>query len=184
MKQYQLDVEAGLVQPSAEMKAKQTEATLSTTKPSAKDSEPTSTGLLKVSSTPAPESESTATDTTTEGSGDGKTETEANTESNAAATPVKAKKDETIGQAGEWETVEAPAPKASQQNKDNSSNGGVNMDDDEDVAGNPEDLRRFKIVEKTYPVDDDDLAGEGEGSAVFKKRKGGVGKPRNIRRKL
>jgi hypothetical protein len=188
MKQYQLDVEAGLVTPSAALKASQTEASSSTTKPSAKDSEPTSTGLLKVSSTPAPESESTVTDTTREGSEEGKADTGTNTESDAAATPVKAKKDETIGQPGEWETVEAPTPKAtssSQQNKkDSSSRGGVVEEDDEDVAGNPEDLRRFKIVEKTYPVDDDDLAGEGDGSAVFKKRKGGVGKPRNIRRKL
>ncbi|KAG0286996.1 Mismatch repair endonuclease pms2 [Linnemannia gamsii] len=184
MKQYQLDVEAGLVQPSAAMQTKQAEATSSTTKPSGKDSEPTSTGLLKVSSTPAPESESRVNDTTTDGSGKGKTETGADAEAVAATTPVKPKKDETIGQAGEWETVEAPAPKTSQQSKDNSSGGGANVDDDEEVAGNPEDLRRFKIVEKTYPVDDDDLAGEGEGSAVFKKRKGGVGKPRNIRRKL
>ncbi|KAF8941826.1 hypothetical protein BGZ47_007144 [Haplosporangium gracile] len=205
MRQYQLDVEAGLVQPSASMKATQSGANSSTAKPSAKDSKPTSTGLLKVSSTPAPApvptSESTATETVTvEESEERKTDAGLNTEPVVAPTLVKVKKDETIGQPGEWETVEVPAPKASlsqesKKDKEDGSSGGSNtntsgvtVDNDEDVAGNPEDLRRFKIVEKTYPVDDDDLAGEGDGagggSAVFKKRKGGVSKPRNIRRKL
>lgn len=196
MRQYQLDVEAGLVQPSAAMKAAQSEATSSAAKSSTKDSEPTPTGLLKVSSTPtpAPVPDKTTTETAVaDESGVGKTDVGSGTEPVAAPAPVAAKKDETIGQPGEWETVEAPpAPKASSllQNKNDTKDGasGVIVDEDEDVAGNPEDLRRFKIVEKTYPLDDDDLAGEGEGagagSAVFKKRKGGVGKPRNIRRKL
>ena len=194
MRQYQLDVEAGLVQPSTAMKAAQSEPTSSTAKPSTKNSEPTPTGLLKVSSTPTP---APALETTTAGtatadeSEERKTVVGSDIEPIAAPAPVKAKKDETIGQPGEWETVEAPsAPKSSsQQNKDTKDgSSSVIVDEDEDVAGNPEDLRRFKIVEKTYPLDDDDLAGEGEGasggSAVFKKRKGGVGKPRNIRRKL
>ncbi|KAF9144150.1 hypothetical protein BG015_000194 [Linnemannia schmuckeri] len=199
MRQYQLDVEAGLVQPSASMKAAQSEAISSTAKPSAKDSEPTSTGLLKVSSTSAPASESTLTETVTVEKSEGKTDAGSNTEPVVAPTLVKVKKDETIGQPGEWETVEAPAPKASlsqgRKDKKDGSNGGsststsaINRDDDEDVEGNPEDLRRFKVVEKTYPGDNDDLVGEedgaGGGSVVFKKRKGGVGKPRNIRRKL
>ncbi|KAF9537565.1 hypothetical protein EC957_007961 [Mortierella hygrophila] len=187
MKQYQLDVEAGLVQPSAAMKAAQSEATLSTAKSSTKNSEPTPTGLLKVSSTPtpAPAPETTTIETAAADElGEGKTDVGSGTEIVAASEPVKAKKDETVGQPGEWETVEAPpAPKTSSQQNNRDSNG-VIVDEDEDVAGNPEDLRRFKIVEKTYPLDDDDLAGEGGGSAVFKKRKGGVGKPRNIRRKL
>lgn len=195
MRQYQLDVEAGLVQPSAAMKATQSEATSSAAKSSTKDSESTSTGLLKVSSTPTPASAPETTTTVTaaaDESGKGKTDVGSGIEPVAAPAPVTAKKDETIGQPGEWETVEAtPASKASSQPNKNDTRDGCSgdiVDEDEDVAGNPEDLRRFKIVEKTYPLDDDDLAGEGEGagggSAVFKKRKGGVGKPRNIRRKL
>ncbi|KAG0373157.1 Mismatch repair endonuclease pms2 [Mortierella sp. AD032] len=176
MKQYQLDVEAGLVQLSTvAQKGATAAADATTTKTPAKDVEPTptGTGLLKVTaslaSVPSKEKED---------SEEGKEDTESpNSEPIATAPPVKAK-DETIGQPGEWETVEAPV----HQQK------AVVEDEDEDVAGNPEDLKRFKIVEKTYPVDnDDDFAGEegaGGGSAVFKKRKGGVGKPRNIRRKL
>ncbi|KAF9101733.1 hypothetical protein BGX29_005297 [Mortierella sp. GBA35] len=184
MKQYQLDVEAGLVQPSAAMKAAQTKETEATATPPAKESEPTPTGLLKVSSskpTPAPTKPAT-----TEESEEGKTET-GSTPEPAAPLPVKIK-DETVGQPGEWQTVEVPVSssnKSSQQNKKEGSDSAA-VDDDEDVAGNPEDLRQFRIVEKTYPVDDD-LVGEDDvnaGSAVFKKRKGGVGKQRNIRRKL
>ncbi|KAK3812678.1 MAG: hypothetical protein J3R72DRAFT_462629 [Linnemannia gamsii] len=176
MKQYQLDVEAGLVQPSTvAQKGATAAADATTTKTPAKDLEPTptGTGLLKVTASLAsmPSKEK-------EDSEEGKEDTESpNSEPVATAPPVKAK-DETIGQPGEWETVEAPVHRQK----------AVAEDEDEDVAGNPEDLKRFKIVEKTYPVDnDDDFAGEdgaGGGSAVFKKRKGGVGKPRNIRRKL
>ncbi|KAH7049478.1 hypothetical protein BKA57DRAFT_459976 [Linnemannia elongata] len=193
MRQYQLDVEAGLVQPTAAMKAAQSEATSSAAKSSTKDSEPIPAGLLKLSSTPtpAPAPETTTTDTAiADVSGEGTTDVGSRTEPVAAIAPVKAKKDETIGQPGEWETVDVHSVSSSQQNKKDTKDGpsSVIVDEDEDVAGNPEDLRRFKIVEKTYPLDDDDLAGEGEGagggSAVFKKRKGGVGKPRNIRRKL
>ncbi|KAF9341630.1 Mismatch repair endonuclease pms2 [Linnemannia elongata] len=193
MRQYQLDVEAGLVQPTAAMKAAQSEATSSAAKSSTKDSEPIPTGLLKLSSTPtpAPAPETTTTHTAiADVSGEGGTDVGSGTEPVAAIAPVKAKKDETIGQPGEWETVDVHNVSSSQQNKKDTKDGpsSVIVDEDEDVAGNPEDLRRFKIVEKTYPLDDDDLAGEGEGagggSAVFKKRKGGVGKPRNIRRKL
>ena len=59
-------------------------------------------------------------------------------------------------------------------------------DDDGEGAADPEDLRGFKIVEKTYPVDgdeDDGAAAEGSGGSLFKKRKGGANKPKNIRRK-
>jgi hypothetical protein len=57
----------------------------------------------------------------------------------------------------------------------------------DDFAADEEDLRRFKIQEKSYPEDTfangDDTKEEG-GGIVFKKRKvGGQGKPRNIRKK-
>ncbi|KAG0271166.1 Mismatch repair endonuclease pms2 [Linnemannia exigua] len=182
MKQYQLDVEAGLVQPSVAQKGA---ADTTTAKIPAKDVEatPTETGLLKVSVSPASVSSKEKEDLE-----EGKEDTGSSSSELIATTPPVKAKDETIGQPGEWQTVEAPVPNTLQQQGRKDMAGGVTVeDDDEDVAGNPEDLRRFKIVEKTYPVDDDDVAGEdgaSGGSAVFKKRKGGVGKPRNIRRKL
>lgn len=117
----------------------------------------------------------------------------------AATTSVK---DETIGQPGAWETVEAPEPIASSstssskrdidgniKNEDGSESHIVpGADDDEEGAADPEDLKGFKIVEKTYPVDGDEdeldgAAAEGSGGSLFKKRKAG-GKAKNTRRKL
>ncbi|KAF9124006.1 hypothetical protein BGW39_008531 [Mortierella sp. 14UC] len=185
MRQYQLDVEAGLVKPSAAMTGAQKEVTVAgAVKAPAIDSKPTPTGLLKVSSNPAPPT------TEKEDSDKDKEDGQSSLEPVVVTPPVKAM-DETIGQPGEWQTVEAPVSKASssqQQARRDTVGAAVVEDDDEDAASNPMDLRRFKIVEKTYPVDDDDAAagedGASGGSAVFKKRKGGAGKPRNIRRRM
>ncbi|KAF9933383.1 Mismatch repair endonuclease pms2 [Linnemannia zychae] len=188
MRQYELDVEAGLVQPSAAMKTGQKEKSSSTSvpPPQAKSSELASTGLLKTSTTTTQSSEPTSNSRKEKEEEKEKAGTGANSEP-VATEPVKKIRDETIGQPGEWQTVETPVRKTpSQQSTQNRDNGLVINNDDEDEEGNPEDLKRFKIVEKTYPVDDDS-AGEDNasaGSAVFKKRKGGGGKPRNIRRKL
>ncbi|KAF9903347.1 hypothetical protein EC991_003886 [Linnemannia zychae] len=184
MKQYQLDVEAGLVQPSAAMIVAQKEAEAATmAKEPAVDSKPTSTGLLKVTSSPAP-----ASTTEKENSNKDKEDGQPSLEPAVVTPPVKPK-DETVGQPGEWQTVEAPVSEALPSQRQGTTGGGVIVeDDDEEAAGNPEDLKRFKIVEKTYPVDDDDGVmgedGASGGPAVFKKRKGGASKARNIRRKL
>ncbi|KAG0212098.1 hypothetical protein BGX28_006859 [Mortierella sp. GBA30] len=183
MKQYQLDVEAGLVNPSASVPVPTPH----------KDSSTTVTVSTEMK-TESSVKESSKVD-------DKKEATGSNSVPVAAAETTlspRRTKDETVGQPGEWQTVEVPTPtprvpeKRGQGNRDDSrkDEGGnhyVPGADDEDGEADPEDLRGFKVVEKTYPVDDDLGANEGEestGGAVFKKRKGGASKPRNIRRKL
>ncbi|CAO3574084.1 unnamed protein product [Mortierella alpina] len=186
MKQYQLDVEAGLVQPSTSASAftSQIETPALAPAPAAKKED-------------ASEKESST----------GKAEAKEGTGSNSVplAVPEVPKatsdkpKDETVGQPGEWQTVEVPTRSHSSTAKGREQGNGSGLPkgeggshyvvgaDDDDGEVDPEDLRGFKIVEKTYPVEDD-LAADGDeenaGAAVFKKRKGGASKPRNIRRKL
>ncbi|KAI1321821.1 hypothetical protein EDD11_000097 [Mortierella claussenii] len=192
MKQYQLDVEAGLVKPSV--------GSLPFAAVGASAKEPATSSpaprLLAVTPSPAaepvsgtaPSTEKTEEATTAAAEPKGTLET---TETTIATAP----KDETVGQPGEWQTVEVPLHR-SRPSEDSNSRDGVEKraDDgshyvegaDDEGGADPEDLRGFKIVEKTYPVEAD--VGEenesGSGSAVFKKRKAGATKPRNIRRKL
>ncbi|KAF8955789.1 WW domain binding protein 4, partial [Entomortierella lignicola] len=184
MKQYQLDVEAGLVQPSG--------------------SSPTPTkGAIApspVQKPPPPVLLASSSSDTKKAATGSNSEPVAKPAAKAETKPTipVASRDETVGQPGEWQTVEAPAPRpvskseqgenGQKKEKDEGGNHYIpGADDDEDEA-DPEDLRGFKIVEKTYPVEADIPGGDGEtestGAAVFKKRKGGASKPRNIRRKL
>ncbi|KAG0048670.1 hypothetical protein BGZ83_006409 [Gryganskiella cystojenkinii] len=195
LKQYKLDVEAGLVTPTADMtaalealEASETAATSSAKKPDSSAAKSTSAATLR------------ATGSNSEPLPSDRVKKEESQE------PPKPVRDETVGQAGAWETVEAPAPlvsssssssrntKKDQGGKIKSEDEGGNhivpgADDDDDGVADSEDLRGFKIVEKTYPIDDDDDEGaatttDGSGGSLFKKRKGGASKPKNIRRKL
>ena len=192
MKQYKLDVEAGLVQPTAEMTAALEAAEAA--EAAAKSAPPQKSGAESSSIKPSlsqPSSKGTGSNSEPVASNPVKTET--------ASTPVK---DETVGQPGAWETVEAPAPLDSSstssskrdldgkiKNEDGSeSHIAPGAHDDDEGAVDPDDLKGFKIVEKTYPVDGDDdeldgAATEGSGGSLFKKRKTG-GKAKNTRRKL
>ncbi|KAF9927440.1 hypothetical protein BGZ67_007519 [Mortierella alpina] len=185
MKQYQLDVEAGLVQPSA-----------STPALSSKVETPV----------PAPAPAAKKQDDLDKESSESKVDDKEGTGSNSvpiAAPVAKATsdkpKDEAVGQPGEWQTVEVPTRSHSSttQGREQGNRSGLQKGegrghyvvgaDDDDGEVDPEDLRGFKIVEKAYPEEDDrgaDGDEENAGAAVFKKRKGGASKPRNIRRKL
>ncbi|KAF9356675.1 hypothetical protein BGX26_004911 [Mortierella sp. AD094] len=190
MKQYQLDVEAGLVQPSGSSPTPTKGPAIPPTKVTPEQKPPAS----------APPSSNLLLGTKVTATGSNADPVAAPVAKAEAATPTtsKSSRDETVGQPGEWQTVEVPVPrsvpKAEQGdsgNKNDNNEGGNHYvpgaDDDEDEA-DPEDLRGFKIVEKTYPVETDvhgdDGEGESTGAAVFKKRKAGASKPRNIRRKL
>ncbi|KAF9952954.1 WW domain binding protein 4 [Mortierella alpina] len=189
MKQYQLDVEAGLVQPSTSTPSfpSRVETSVPVPAPATK----------KQDAAEKEPSESSQADVK-EGTG---------SNSVPVAVPVakvapNKPKDETVGQPGEWQTVEVrtlPHSSTSQKREQGNSGGSQKGEsssshhvvgaDDDDGEVDPEDLQGFKIVEKTYPVEDDlgaHGAGDEEtaGAAVFKKRKGGASKPRNIRRKL
>ncbi|KAF9964129.1 hypothetical protein BGZ70_006912 [Mortierella alpina] len=184
MKQYQLDVEAGLVQPSTSAPAfpSQIETSAPAPAPAAKKED-------------ASEKEPSASKANAkEGTGSNSVPVAVPV---AKATSDKPK-DEAVGQPGEWETVEVPirSHSSTTQGREQGKSGGLQKGEggshyvagaeDDDGEVDPEDLRGFKIVEKTYPVEDD-LAAIGDeenaGAAVFKKRKGGASKPRNIRRK-
>ena len=195
MKQYQLDVDAGLVKPStssqASTKGTTEQATSSAPPPAAATKDPS--GSKPAVATPSPSSDSP--------SGPKADATGSNSEPVAAKVAIAASvskpasiRDEAVGQPGEWETVEVPASRTTQNQgqeerdtkKDEGGNHYVPGADDEDEEVDPEDLRGFKIVEKTYPVEAELPGEDGEdsGAAVFKKRKAGASKPRNIRRKL
>ncbi|KAF9183335.1 hypothetical protein BGZ50_004285 [Haplosporangium sp. Z 11] len=191
LKQYQLDVEAGLVQPSASSPAAK----------SRKDSPASAPSATVAAESVSSKSESSPTIL-------GSKKPTASTGSNSV--PVAEPKasitkpvDETVGQPGEWQTVETPTPvrqstgqKHGQDTKpdgkkDEERSHYVPGADDDDGEADPEDLRGFKIVEKTYPIDDElvennDVDGgeSSAGAAMFKKRKAGTNKSRNIRRKL
>ncbi|KAI7816875.1 hypothetical protein BC939DRAFT_467614 [Gamsiella multidivaricata] len=199
MRQYQLDVEAGLVQPNTS-----SPAFGSAKGPTTQDTKASSTSTAPVAAKAAPSGVEPSANTqpsskTTSKTGTGATGS--NSEPLAAPKSLtetlqasNVARDENVGQPGEWQTVEVPAPRVTHIQADNElrNNEGGNhyvpgADDDEDAV-DPEDLRGFKIVEKTYPVDPDlpseDGNGESSGAAVFKKRKAGASKPRNIRRKV
>ncbi|GJJ78785.1 hypothetical protein EMPS_11144 [Entomortierella parvispora] len=191
LKQYKLDVEAGLVQPTAEMTAALEAAEAAEL--AAKSAPPNTSGAASSTKPSISQPLSKATGSNSEPV----TFNPVKKETAASTTPVK---DETIGQPGAWETVEAPVPVASSskssskrdldgniKNEDGSESHIVpGADDDDEGAADPEDLKGFKIVEKTYPVDgeDDGLDGapaEGSGGSLFKKRKGGS---KNTRRRM
>ncbi|KAF9414084.1 hypothetical protein BGZ94_000516 [Podila epigama] len=195
MEQYQRDVDAGLVAGTAST-------------PSIKStSVPPPPTLPSAASVPA------AAEMTKEKAQEKAQEKERSSESNSTELhkdedpaipttnipPEPTPKDETIGQPGAWQTVEVkPQTKHRSNNtnkaKDGESTGGSQalagaVDDEDDGEHDPEDLRGFKVVEKTFPTDlqsnsDDEPSAGTDGSPMFKKRKTGVGKPRNIRRKV
>lgn len=94
---------------------------------------------------------------------------------------------------GEWTIVTPPAAKV--QGKDGKDSGGTAAEQIEDEEEeDPDDLRNFKVVEKTLDSfdigggtkrDRGEMVGDEESTgALFKKRKvGGQGKVRNIRKK-
>ncbi|KAF9170145.1 hypothetical protein BGX20_009384 [Mortierella sp. AD010] len=182
MKQYQLDVEAGLVQPSGSSPIPGKEPATPPAKAASEQKPPTLLG-----------SKTTATGSNADPVAAPVAKAEA-----ATAKTSNPTRDETVGQPGEWQTVEVPAPRSVPKpekgeggNKNENNEGGnhyVQGADDDEGEADPEDLRGFKIVEKTYPVETDAHGDDGEGGstgvAVFKKRKAGASKPRNIRRKL
>ncbi|KAG0344010.1 hypothetical protein BG004_004817 [Podila humilis] len=200
MEQYQRDVEAGLVPGSASHPPKLTgkpSSTVSTSPPSSFTQPPTP---------PAPSAAAppSAADLKTETTQDS---TELEQAATLPAKPVPEPVDETIGQPGQWQAVEVPASRLGSGKLNENKGGGVNnknsnsssspshhvagADDDEDEEHDPEDLRGFKVVEKTYPTDNqsdqegDSKNKDGEnGAPMFKKRKAGATKTRNIRRKV
>ncbi|KAG0261185.1 WW domain binding protein 4 [Mortierella polycephala] len=174
LKQYQLDVEAGLVQPSTSFPAVASPATVAAESVSSKsESSPTILGSKKPTASTGSNSVPVA----------------------EPKAPAAKPADKTIGQPGEWQTVESTGQKHGQDKKsdgkkDEERSHYVPGADEDDGEADPEDLRGFKIVEKAYPIDDelvgnnDADGGEGSaGAAVFKKRKAGANKSRNIRRK-
>ncbi|KAF9365312.1 hypothetical protein BGX34_010525 [Mortierella sp. NVP85] len=186
LEQYQQDIKAGLAQPSSSSPAQtkvQATPTASSGLGKAEPGQPgavaspkradTSSAAGTVVKKPKPSSEQEAL------------------ESGSKPTIIR---DETVGQPGEWQTVEAPMPPKRGQDdkipkKDESGSHYVPGAEDDDGDADPEDLRSFKIEEKTYPVDstlpdENGDNGDDSGVAVFKKRKAGASKPRNIRRKL
>ncbi|RIA94479.1 hypothetical protein C1645_561485 [Glomus cerebriforme] len=94
---------------------------------------------------------------------------------------------------GEWRPVTPPsAPsendtlKTDQANDESKSQNAILQDDDEEE--DPDDLRNFKVVEKTFPLDDqipeDHTKDKDSSKVTFKKRKFvGQAKTRNIRKK-
>ncbi|KAG2173738.1 hypothetical protein INT43_005158 [Umbelopsis isabellina] len=89
---------------------------------------------------------------------------------------------------GEWTVVSKPVVR--EEKKDRSEKASTTHDlrpeMQDEFAADEEDLRHFKIQEKSFPEDSFVEAGTNndEGGVVFKKRKlGGQGKARNIRKK-
>jgi hypothetical protein len=94
---------------------------------------------------------------------------------------------------GEWKPVTPPpappvnnALETDQANNTSTSQEAILQDDEEDE--DPDDLRNFKVVEKTFPLDDqisEDIIKDSDSSKVtFKKRKfAGQSKAKNIRKK-
>lgn len=180
MEQYQKDIQAGLAQTSSspaslasagKVGAGKTGAGTSSPEASAKASKPNSASIATSGAAAKSSSEAEPS--------------EAGSKSIA--------RDETVGQPGEWETVEPPKPRQESERNPRKDEGGdhyVPGAEDDGGEADPEDLRSFKIEEKIYPVDsaqDEEDQDNGDGSssvAVFKKRKAGASKPRNIRRKL
>ncbi|KAG0019827.1 WW domain binding protein 4 [Podila clonocystis] len=187
MEQYQRDVEAGLVAGSAPPPPKQStlSSSLSTTSapPQPQTTSSTVTMDLKAQIDPSDHSN-----------------TQKSTDPEPPVTPTPKPVDETVGQPGEWQTVEVrstPSNRLSSRSNEpgqtkegdrSSSHYVAGADDDDDGEHDPEDLRGFKVVEKTYPTEHQGDSDEGskmdDGAPMFKKRKAGAGKPRNIRRKV
>lgn len=94
---------------------------------------------------------------------------------------------------GEWRPVTPPpAPpvnnslETDQDNNTSTSQEAILQDDEEDE--DPDDLRNFKVVEKTFPLDDqipeDIIKDNDSGKVTFKKRKlASQSNTRNIRKK-
>ncbi|KAF9334201.1 hypothetical protein BG006_002575 [Podila minutissima] len=186
MEQYQRDVEAGLVAGSAPLPSKQSTSS-SSSSASPAPPPPPQTSPSTVSNDLKAQNDSTDDSDTTK-----------NTVPEPPAVPAPKPVDETVGQPGEWQTVEVRSvpssrpsgrPYESGQKKGDGSSHYVAGADDDDGEHDPEDLRGFKVVEKTYPTEhqgDSDNEGSkaDDGAPMFKKRKAGAGKPRNIRRKV
>ncbi|KAF9110392.1 hypothetical protein BGX27_006422 [Mortierella sp. AM989] len=151
MRQYQLDVEAGLVSPSGTSSA----STKGTKTPPAKvtpEQKPTPSASLLSSSSAGTKGAATGSNT------EPVVAPVAKAEVAIPSTPTNAK-DETVGQPGEWQTVEVPAPRLAQEDKGKNADGKeggnhyVPGADDDDGEADPEDLHGFRIMEKTYPVE-------------------------------
>ncbi|KAF9972002.1 hypothetical protein BGZ73_004928 [Actinomortierella ambigua] len=197
--QYQKDVEAGLIAPSPGGFPPATSASATTAAPSADTAEPSS-ATKKKTALPASPSAPEETDSS-------KRTKAAESKDHSAPPPPVEERDETIGQAGQWQTVERRTGsnkrargKEGDQESDkkehrsgprlSSSVQGADLDDEEE---DPEDLKGFRVVEKVWPgekaaFDEQEEAGAGEeeassGGSMFKKRKGNAGKARNIRKK-
>ncbi|KAG0090292.1 hypothetical protein BGZ92_003257 [Podila epicladia] len=186
MEQYQRDVEAGLVIGSAPPPPKQSKSSSSSSSspapPPPQMTPSTVSNDLKTQKDPSDDSDTTK-----------------NTDLEPPVAPVPKQVDETVGQPGEWQTVEVrsvPASRpsgrsneSSQKKEGDGSSHYVAGTDDDDGEHDPEDLRGFKVVEKTYPTEhqgnsDNEGSKADDGAPMFKKRKAGAGKPRNIRRKV
>ncbi|KAF9210173.1 WW domain binding protein 4 [Podila verticillata] len=185
MEQYQRDVEAGLEAGSAPPPPKQSTSSSSSSAPS-----------VPPPQTHAP---STATmDLTSQKEASDPSDTTKDTDPEPPTAPAPQPVDETVGQPGEWQTVEVRSTASgrssgsgdSGQKKqgDGTSHYVAGAEDDDDNEHDPEDLRGFKVVEKTYPTENqgesDNEGKVDDGAPMFKKRKAGASKPRNIRRKL
>ncbi|KAI9289761.1 hypothetical protein BC943DRAFT_315094 [Umbelopsis sp. AD052] len=92
---------------------------------------------------------------------------------------------------GEWTVVSKPVNHVKEAPVSDKSGSSTTHDlkpemQDDDFAGYEEDLRSYKIKEKSYPEDTyvEDTDEQKDGGVMFKKRKlGGQGKGRNIRKK-
>jgi hypothetical protein len=96
---------------------------------------------------------------------------------------------------GEWRPVTPPpippvsdTQKADQASSESISKEVILQDDDDEEEEDPDDLRNFKVVEKTFPLDDQapgNYTEDKDSSKVtFKKRKfAGQAKTKNIRKK-
>jgi len=84
---------------------------------------------------------------------------------------------------GEWIPVTPPPAPQEDQVNDESTSQEVIPQYDEEEEEDPDDLRNFKVVEKTFPLEDS-IKDEDSSKVTFKKRKfAGQGKTRNIRKK-
>ncbi|KAG0256304.1 hypothetical protein DFQ27_005781 [Actinomortierella ambigua] len=211
--QYQKDVEAGLIAPppggfppatssSTTAAIGAATSTSSTSTPTSSSSAAAAASADKDKSTSSSTSSPTAS-TKTDGS---KTSSTAPVTKDESPSRVE-KRDETIGQPGQWQTIERRVSGSSKRSRENdgdqegkkdeqrrgprlsSSVQGADLDDEE---VDPEDLRGFKVVEKTWPGEkpafdeQQEEGGKGEeetAGSMFKKRKGNVSKTRNIRKK-
>ncbi|KAF9939966.1 WW domain binding protein 4 [Modicella reniformis] len=200
LEQYQQDVKAGFVQPSSSSQTPTKESGTVTSASSTKAASVSSAGKAGAgagqTSSVAPSSLEAQVETLTSAasSSSSNSDTAEKDSSETTTKPTVTPRDETVGQPGEWQTVEVSIPKRQGGKEEDGSHYIPGADDDEErEAADPEDLRSFKIEEKTYPVDSDPLGEDGQhngaedsggAAAVFKKRKAGASKPRNIRRKI